>query len=217
MLGRNINMDDIAKILEELKQQSPLMYHPIHERSDMAWFPSNDASQLVVIISNAWEDILCISQIRKQQDSDYKKKLLFKYELVELRSVIKNIEKLQSIVFKTIDNANIETDIHGSISEEQAGMLKESFKNYHIAKNKVETDLLDIRNKLGAHRDSEEIWKIGTLWDKLDPILFAPLLIEIPKLFGLLKNLDIYDWTRIPDNDSIEIYTSGLGDFKFTP
>ena len=174
-------------------------------------------TQLIVTISNAWEDILCVSQIRKQQNSDYKKKLLFKYEIVELRSIIKNIEKLQSIVFKIIDNTNSETDIHGFISEEQSRILKEGFRNYHSAKNKVETDLLEIRKKIGAHRDSKEIQNIGTLWNKLDPILFAPLLIEIPKLFGSLKNLDIYDWTRIPDENSIEIYTSGLGDFTFSP
>ena len=95
--------------------------------------------------------------------------------------------------------------------------MKEGFRNYHSAKNKVETDLLEIRKKIGAHRDSKEIQNIGTLWNKLDPILFAPLLIEIPKLFGSLKNLDIYDWTRIPDENSIEIYTSGLGDFTFSP
>lgn len=208
-------MEDIRKILDEIKEHSPLMYHPIRERSDIAWFPSNEAAQLVVVISNAWEDILCISQIRKQQTSDYKSKLLFKYELIELTSIIRNIEKLQSIVFKITDNKNTETDIHGFIYESQAETLKECFKNYHLAKSKVEKDLIEIRNKIGAHRDSKEICKFESLWDKLNPILFKPLLIEIPNLFNSLKELDIYDWTRIHDDDSLEIYTSGLGDFKF--
>lgn len=201
---------DLQKILDECAKNSPLMFHPVHERSDNAWFPSNDAAQILMTISNAWEDILCISKIRNNAKTDYEKKLLFKYTLIELRSIIQQIEKLNAIIFRIIANKGNDSELHGYISEEEEKILKTHFKNYHTSKNKVDKDIIEIRKKIGAHRDPEEYWNICNLWDKLEPELFRPILLEIPLLFENIRKLDIYDWTKIPEAGTIEINCSGL-------
>lgn len=208
---------DLQKILEECAKSSPLMFHPVHERSDNAWFPSNDAAQLLMTISNAWEDILSISKIRDNVKTDYEKKLLFKYVLVELRSIIQQIDKLNSIIFQIIANRGNDSELHVYISEDEERILKIHFKKYHISKNKVDKDIIDIRKKIGAHRDHQEYWNVCNLWDKLDPELFKTILLEIPVLFEIIRKLDIYDWTRIPKDGTIEIICSGFSkdDYKF--
>jgi hypothetical protein len=215
LLGLSKSMEDIAKILEELKNQSPLMYHPIHETSDKAWFPGNDAAQILVVISNTWEDINNILRIRNEQKSDYDKKLLLKFILIETRSILDQIDKLQGIVFRIIGERGKETSLHGNISSEEEEKIKIIFKKYHSIKRTVENDLLEIRNKIGAHRENSQLWKVGELWNKLDPKVFKPMFVEIPELINTLRKLDIYDWTRIPEENCIEIFTSGLGDYKF--
>lgn len=42
-------------------------------------------------------------------------------------------------------------------------------------------------------------------WDKLGPEAFRPLFEVVPELFERIISLDIYDWTRIPEEGVIEI------------
>ena len=208
--------NEFQKILDECAKSTPLMFHPVHERSENAWFPSNDAAQLLMTISNTWEDILTISKIRDQVKTNYEKKLLFKYVLVELRSIIQNIDKLKSIIFQIITNKGKDSKLHGYISEDEERTLKIHFKKYHAYQNKVDRDIIDIRKKIGAHRDYQEYWNIINLWDKLDPETFKSVIMEIPILFEIIRKLDIYDWTRIPETDTIEIICSGLNEKDIT-
>jgi len=73
-----------------------------------------------------------------------------------------------------------------------------------------EKDIIDIRNIIGAHRGNHLWVDIMEFWDKLEPETFRPLFNTIPELFEALIKLDIYDWTRIPEEGSIEICCSAL-------
>ncbi|QTA87548.1 hypothetical protein [Desulfonema magnum] len=162
------------------------------------------------IISHTWEDILCLSKIRKNTKTDYERKLLFKYIVVELRSIVEQLEKLQGIIFTIIKGEPKNKVPKGYISEPEAEEIKSLFKKYHITKKDVEKDIIEIRNNIGAHRGNQPWVNIMELWDKLEPETFKPLLIVIPELFEAITKLDIYDWTRIPEEGSIEICCSGL-------
>lgn len=186
------------------------MFHPVHERDKGAWFPSNEAGSIASIISHTWEDILCLFEIRKKTKNDYERKLIFKYVIVELRSVIEQLEKLQTIIFILINGEPKDKIPSGYISETVAGEIKALFKKYHAIKKEVEKDIIEIRNNIGAHRGSQPWTNIMELWDKLDPEAFIPLLVVIPELFDAIVTLDIYDWTRIPEEGSIEFFCSGL-------
>ncbi len=202
--------DNLQKLLEEAAANAPPMFHPVHERSQGAWFPSNEAASLAVLISHSWEDLHCVLDIRRRSKTEYEAKLLFKYAIIELRSIVEQLEKLQAVVFQVIAKSTGGGVLHGYISKEEEDILKKLFKDYYSAKRIVEDDLIAIRNKIGAHRGAHPWGEIMDLWDKIEPLSFLPLFREIPKLFEFLRKLDIYDWTRIPEEGVIEICCSGL-------
>lgn len=201
--------DKMEKIIKMMEEYEPLMFHPIYERDKIAWFPSNEAASIASLISHAWEDVCCLSKIRNGVKSEHEKRLIFKYVLVELKSVIDQLDRLQGIIFSIIKNDKLET-VHGHISKTEAAQVKLLFKQYHVVKTRVESDLSAIRNRIGAHREVKSWNDIMELWDKLEPDQFKDLLVVLPKLFNYLVKLDIYDWTRIPEDGVIEICCSGL-------
>jgi hypothetical protein len=205
-----MNEEEFERILEEAEKSAPPMFHPVHERADGAWFPGNDAATIASIISHAWEDIGVLLKLRKEVNLDYEKKLLFKYIIIELRSVIEQLDKLQSIIFQIIKGGDSNEVPPGYISLDESNQIKSLFKKYHQAKNKIEPDLVSIRNNIGAHRGSYDWKNVVDLWDKLEPDSFKELFEVLPELFNYLVKLDIYDWTRIPREGSIEICCSGL-------
>ena len=201
---------DFNKLVKEANKNAPPMFHPIHERDEGAWFPGNEAASVASIISHTWEDIQCLFEIRKKCNNNYENKLLFKYIVIELRSIIKQLENLQSIIFKLISSIQDKDSTHGYISKDEASNIKSLFKEYHDVKKLFDKDVIEIRNNIGAHRGDEPWNYIMDLWDKLEPETFKPLFIVIPKLFDSIVKLDIYDWTRTPKKGSIEICCSGL-------
>lgn len=201
---------DIERAITNARKNALPVFHPFCERSEKAWCPGNDAGIVATIISNTWEDIRLLSQIRNKSKNDYEKKLLFKYVIVELRSIIQLMDKLQGFIFLII-NEDQENKHNGHISSEEAKELRILFKKYHLIKNKVDSDIIDIRNTIGAHRGCHPWTEIINNWDKLDPDLFLELLTFLAEIFNYIKELDIYDWIRSCDDDgSVEIICSGL-------
>lgn len=205
-----MNREELDRLLEEAKRNAPPMFHPVHERDKGAWFPGNDAATIASIISHAWEDIGALLKLRKEVNLDYEKKLLFKYVIIELRSIIEQLDKLQSIIFCIIKGGDSNETPSGYISPEESEQVKLLFKKYHQVKYKIESDIISIRNNIGAHRGSYDWKNVIDLWDKLEPDSFKELFEVLPELFNYLVKLDIYDWTRIPRDGSIEICCSGL-------
>lgn len=205
-----MNREKFERLMKETEENAPSMFHPIHERDKRAWFPSNEVASVASIISHTWEDILCLFQIRNSCKTDYEKRLVFKYIVIELRSVLEQFEKLQGIVFSLTKSRSGASISSGHTSENETEEIKILFKKYHTIKKAVEKDIVDIRNSIGAHRGNQPWANIMELWDKLEPEAFKPLLNVIPELFDAITKLDIYDWTRIPEEGAIEICCSGL-------
>lgn len=119
---------------------------------------------------------------------------------IELRSIIEQLEKLQGIIFTSV-RGNLEKSIRiGQITNQEAEEIRSLFKKYHSIKKTVENDIIKIRNGIGAHRGNQPME-----WDKLGPEAFRPLFEVVPELFERIISLDIYDWTRIPEEGVIEI------------
>ena len=147
--------EKFERLLKEAEGNTPPMFHPVHERDKGAWFPSNEAGSITSIISHAWEDIHCLSKIRKNIKADYERKLIFKYIIVELRSVVEQLEKLQGIIFTLIKGEPKDKLPSGYISETEAEEIKVLFKKYHTIKKEVEKDILERRRtELQALRNS---------------------------------------------------------------
>ena len=205
-------MDESMRALVlEAANSEPLMFHPIDERGVDAWFPSNEAASLVVIISHVWEDLILLESVRNKSTQLGEKRLLFKYALIELRSIVEQFERLQSLIFRIIESRKKGSCCY--ISDNEIVELKAVLKEYHSKKRVVERGLLAIRNKIGAHRIADP-WEIIRLWNKIEPDAFGPLLKIIPILFEVIRKLDIYDWTRASEKGTIEICSSGLKDIE---
>lgn len=200
--------DSLRAQLEAAAAEEPLMFHPIYQRSAKAWCPSNEPACVLSLIAHTWEDLLTIGEIWANTEGDRERRLLFKYALIELHSIVEQFERLQSLIFQTIRSREKENCCY--ISEREIIELKGLLKQYHSEKRLVERDLLAIRNNIGAHRGYHPWNEIIALWDKIEPEPFRPLLEVIPRLFERVRNLDIYDWMSIPEKGTIQICCSGL-------
>jgi len=207
-----MHRDSLLAQLEAAAAEEPLMFHPIHQRSEKAWCPSNEPACVLSLIGHTWEDLVIISERRAKTEGDREKRLLFKYALIELHSIVEQFERLQSLIFQTMRGRQEENCYY--ISEHEIVQLKALLKQYHFEKRLVEQDLIAIRNNIGAHRGYHPWNEIIALWDKIEPGPFRPFLEVIPRLFECVRNLDIYDWMCIPEEGTIQFCCGGLKDIE---
>ena len=130
-------MNQIEKALKEAEKYSPPMFHPVSERSRDAWFPDNLAAIVASRISHTWEDILCLVELRQKVKKDYKKKLLFKYIVIELTSILKELKTLQGEIHKEAKN-------NPNITVEQINQTNVLFKKLNKERNKISADQQNI-------------------------------------------------------------------------
>lgn len=141
--------EDISQFFDNRQTQT---FHPIHRREAEFWHPGNDAASLRIHISHIWEDIIMLRDMLLRSENNIEQRLLFKYILVELHSILSPIARLQTIIMTVpVAKQGKPTPFH-SISVEDKETAKQLFKVHNIAKNKTESLLADIRNDIGAHR-----------------------------------------------------------------
>jgi hypothetical protein len=71
-------------------------------------------------------------------------------------------------------------------------LVKEFWRSFQP----VQKELYEIRNELGAHRRLSDLASVQTLWRQLDVEKYVAVLNKFLPLFALLKELNIYDWSR---------------------
>lgn len=196
------------------EQQATRTFHPVHERSRDAWFPGDEDTSLLITIQHTWEDIERLGRLRSQI-RDYDRKLLLKYVIIEIRSLIQAMDRLHSKVMSAkIYEFGLQPVYRGISSTERAA-AREHWSKYSNAKKAVEHDLIAVRNRLGAHRDVSDWQLVMALWDKLGIKLISTLLDAIPPAFNHAKDLDIFEWTREPEPGVIEIIGGPVGAWLF--
>jgi hypothetical protein len=192
-------------------------FHPIHRREDGVWYPSNEAASLLVHISHVWDDILTLKRIMQDREDETERRLLFKYILIELHSILNPLSRLHTIVMKATERKKGQPPPYRSISSEEKEIAKKLFKAHNVAKNRIESEISDIRNDIGAHRGLQPWDRVIRLWDSLETSRFVELLETIPPVFNFAKDLDLYDWSRIPEEGGIEILGPRLYPEDFEP
>ncbi len=180
-------------------------FHPIHQRDSGAWYPSNEAASFLVHIGHIWDDILVLNRLRRERNDEAEKRLLFKYIIIELRSLFQPLERLQTIVMKAPERKKGELPTARSVTPEEKEQAKTLFKAYHAAKKRIELDVRNIRNNIGAHRDLRPWHEIISLWESLEPSRFLELLNTIPPIYNFVKELDLYDWVRTTEEGHMQI------------
>jgi hypothetical protein len=200
---------------DDLNIQIPV-FHPVWQREPSAWFPGDEKTSALIAGEHIWDDILRLIKIRDHRKDEYDRKLLLKYICIELRSLVEIMDKLQSAVMSAEVYEVGTKPLWRGISNEEKEIAIQLWKNYSIAKKQVESDLINIRNWIAAHRkfsynynkmiEGETGWNlVMLLWDRLEVKLFEGLMLSIPPAFNHAKDLKIYEWNRIPEDGIIQI------------
>ena len=198
-------MEDIQDILDSSKWQAPATFHPIHNRDKTTWFPANEAASLVIQLSHIWDDISYLDEIYKKTSDDYKKKLMIKYIIIEIRSYVQLFDKLQSIVMKASVFNPSERKGSRELTLDEKEEAVRLLKSYSEAKKKTSEKIRKIRNNIGAHRSNIDWQEVMGFWDELTPDIVNPLLNTMPKAFNYIKDLDLYEWSRVTEKGNISI------------
>lgn len=196
---------DNSTVFNLIEEVNTPTFHPVHERGEDAWFPGNESSSLLIAIQHVWEDIERLNNLRKQASDSYDKKLLLKYIVIEVRSLTDLMNRLQTKVMSAETYEPSQKPLYRGISSEELSLARNYWNVYSIAKKAVDDDITRIRNKIAAHRDIDNWNGFIKLWDMLDTKLIADLLNAIPNAFNHAKELNIYEWNRVPEPGSIEI------------
>jgi hypothetical protein len=180
-------------------------FHPIWQRTPGAWLPGDNAASLLVAGQHTWEDIERLFVIRGRGEDAYDRKLLLKYIVVELRSMVQVMNDLQAKVMTAAVYTGGERPLYRGISKTEREAARELWAAYSKARKAVESDILALRNKIGAHRDTTDWNVVMSLWDKLDTVLIEGLMKTIPPAFNHAKELNIFEWNRGPRPGVVEI------------
>ena len=204
-------MENIDDILDSSKWHEPSAFHPVNNREDMtAWFPANEAASLVIQLDYIWDDISYLEQIYKKTSDDYEKKLMIKYITVEIRSYVQLLDKLQAIVMKApVFNPSKKQGYRELTHDERSEAIK-LFGSYSDAKKLTSEKIRKIRNNIGAHRSNINWEEVMSFWDELKPDVVNPLLRTMPKVFNYIKDLDLYEWTRITEKGNKSIIGTAI-------
>jgi hypothetical protein len=94
---------------------------------------------------------------------------------------------------------------------------KELYKTYTTAKAATELSIIQVRNNIGAHRGNVNWQEVMRFWDEISMTTIQPLLDSIPSVFEYIKELNIYEWNRIPRDGTIETLGTVLYPDDFDP
>jgi hypothetical protein len=200
---------------ENNEQSVMRVFHPVHERSRTAWFPGDEGTSILVAVPHVWEDIERLGRLKGQAQDPYDRKLLLKYVIIEVRSLIELMNALHAKVMSADTYDVSQEPLYRGTSSAERATAREYWSKYSNAKKAVENDIIAVRNKIAAHRDFSEWQVVMALWDKLDGKLISTLLETVPAAFNHAKGLNIFEWNREPEPGVIEILGGPVGPWLF--
>lgn len=162
-----------------------------------AWFPGNEAAALLIQIGHIWEDISHLKELHVSQNEQYKKQLILKYVVIEVRSLIEVFDRLASLAMKAPVFDPSERQGWREITEEERRHVASLLKEYSKAKLKVAKTITGVRNEVGAHRGNTNWQEVRKFWGAISPELINPILESVPPAFEYIKELDLFEWNRV--------------------
>ena len=182
------------------------IYDPFGERGPTHYHPANQAAVHSVALQLIFRDILRLRRLHRRVKDGYTKKLICKYEIIELVS----LDQHASILANLILSSRIEYKI------DQQGLLdtKQLYKAYRVAGKPYWRQLQTVRDKLAAHRDTLDLLTVSNLWDDIDNKAVDRILRTFVPLLQLLMKLNIYTWTK-SHRDGTFSFVQPLGDLQF--
>jgi len=169
-------------------------FDPLQRQIDEVWFPGSTPTSLLVSGRHIWEDISRLLALRHHCKDDYERKLLLKYVMVELVSMLAAMDGLRNAVMTADVYEPPTPPLYRGISVQDKATAMLLWTAYSGAKKAVSHELVLIRNKVGAHYDVSNWHQWMELWGKIDPALISGLLETIPQAFQHASELNIFEW-----------------------
>lgn len=186
-----------------MKYDDPV-FDPFRDGGPTHFHPADLDARRLVGIELIYRDIAKLAEISVQNNDEYTK-LIAKYIIIELLSIDENIRKLSNrIIGKN-------TEIKASESEREA--VKKQLDQYLEVFNKKSELFKTVRDKIAAHHDPIDLTSISTYWSQIDKDDIIGICAEVKKLFDVLKDVNIYRWTKSEidlDGNSVHAYVSPL-------
>lgn len=196
-------MRDLDEVLRGIPKESTT-FHPVHERSENAWFPGNEAASLLLQCRYIWDDIESLVGIRRGAKEAHPRKLLLKYLIIETRSLIEVLDRLQAHVMKADVFDPAKGSAYRGLTHAEHAKARELFKAYSRAKQETERLVIEIRDNIGAHRGNIDWQQVMNFWDHVSIETVKPVLDVVPQVFEHVKDLNIYEWNRYLLDGAIE-------------
>lgn len=195
----------LRTLLERESRDGPLMFHPVREQRQEAWWPANEAATRIVHVAHIYEDIEKLGAIRSHVTADSEKQLLLKYVVIELLSLVEHFDRLRDVVMKATVLEQPKREDWFGLTPEERSEARRLFSLYEVAKEQVLVDLRQIRNRIGAHRELKSWSDNLRLWNDLGSVQVAPLLSAVRDAFEHVRKLDLFSWSRVLDDGAIHI------------
>jgi hypothetical protein len=191
---------------KEMAEKGAPAYHPVYRRPSDSWYPSNRAADLLIHLNHIWGDMEKLSEIRlKHKDDKVAEKLLFKYVLVEFRSLLEPLRELQTIIKKAEPLVKGKPAPSRYVTKRERENCQTVFKEFWRSLRIIEADLYLIRNDIGAHRGLHPWQHVEGLWEKIDPDKFTPVINQFLPVWNAVEHLNIYEWSRSFGDNSFSI------------
>ena len=192
---------------EENQEKGTPAYNPVYRRTSDSWYPSNRAADLLVHLNHIWGDMVKLSEIRLQhKDDSVAEKLLFKYVVVEFRSLLEPLKELQTIIKKSEPLVMGRPAPYRYVTKAERQNCQAAFKQFWKDVRVVEADLYKIRNDIGAHRGLHPWHHVEELWEKIDADRFVPIMNSFLAVWKAIEHLNIYDWSMCFGDNSFSIF-----------
>jgi hypothetical protein len=184
-------------------------YIPVYGDSKDSWYPANAAAQELVFLVHIWQDMSKLNDIRLRirADDPIGDTLLFKHILTEFWSALDHAKKLQRIVRTAPKLIRGQQPPFRYVTRRESERIAAVFKSLWRDLALVESELASIRNNIGAHRSGALVHEGQTLWSKIEPDKFIPLVNRIPELIQVLQDVNIFDWSWVdPESSRASIF-----------
>lgn len=188
------------------------LFDPIRHPEEQAWQPLNEAARLRVHVGHVWRDLITLLRIRNERTDAEERALLLKHVVVEIRSLLEGpFDNLKKVVVRAPDRATT----HGnSLSRSERDEARRLFKAYDGERKRIEKQIIDLRNEVGAHRGLKRWDVVVKHWHALsqDPERFLPLLRAVGSCLEFIWPLDLFQWARRTESGAAQLIQ-----FKFRP
>lgn len=184
------------------------IYDPVFEREDRNFYPANDPTQRLVLISQIYRDIQRLHQLIQDIPDDYGRRLLTKYAIVEWISMDRHLRRLS--------NEILSGKTGYTLNYVQQRSLKDQMRSYRQAMKPLQQEFELIRNKIGAHRDQQIHLKVvSEHWDNLEVDRLSEACNYIAIVYNYLRSLPVYTWTLKGEDDQGQEITAVVSPLRF--